>query len=75
MHVLRHDDIAVDVDAIPKADSIQIGFEDVTRVRCAQSRLAPVTTESDEVRAAEIVEALQSPGLEGRVEPESDICL
>lgn len=60
VHMLGHDDIAVDGEPIAPAHRLQRVFEQVARRRRVQMRKAAVTTERDEVKAAALLVTMET---------------
>jgi hypothetical protein len=58
MHVLRHEDVAEEVEVVLLADSFELFFEDDSGGVVVEVRETAVTTEGDEVVASVSVESL-----------------
>jgi hypothetical protein len=63
--VFGHNDVSVNARLETSAHDLQLLLENAPRLGRAQARLAPVTTESDEVKLARLVEAAEAPGHAG----------
>ncbi len=69
MWCTRHDDASEDVQAIPAPDVLQGSLESQTRSIVVEECETAVTTEGEEVIAAEVLVALESGGHMERVTP------
>ena len=70
--MLGHDDITSYVESIPKPDLFKSTFECSANSRRDQQRLAVVATKGEEVQAACLLEALESPRHRNRLGPTPD---
>ena len=61
MDVFRHNDVSVHARLVTSADDLQLLLQNAPGLGCAQPWLAPVTTESDEVKLSRLVEAAKAP--------------
>ncbi len=60
--VFRHDDVSDDEKSVPAADLLKSLFEDVARLRRREQWCPTITTESDEVKVAGLLETVESAG-------------